>query len=90
MRDTFRKFRLSFYVYIAYILAALFYGITAALLNPKPIIASNTSQIIIVIFAIIFLVAWFLFLFNLSKLATAARKNAALWVIGAVFFILWV
>jgi hypothetical protein len=86
MRDTFRKFRYCYYVYIGIILSAAFYGFSFPLLNLEPINDSNTSHIIVFIFAITFLIAWFLFLLNLSKLATAAKKSATLWVIGAWFF----
>lgn len=86
MRDTFRKFRYCYYVYIGIILSAAFYGFSFALLNLEPINDSNTSHIIVLVFAITFLIAWFLFLLNLSKLATADQKSATLWVIGAWFF----
>jgi len=90
MRDTFRKFRYCYYVYIGIILSAVFYGFSFAFFELEPINDSNTSHIVVkfcfFIFAITFLIAWFLFLLNLSKLATAAKKSATLWVIGAWFF----
>ena len=92
MRDTFRKFRYCFYVYIGIILSAVLVAVLLrfAFFELEPINDSNTSHIVVkfcfFIFAITFLIAWFLFLLNLSKLATAAKKNATLWVIGAYFF----
>ncbi len=84
MNKNFRNLTLCFYTYFGSLLSLFLYVyLMEATSNSLP---HSLSVAFGVAWAVIFIGAWFLYMINIGKLATQAKKNATLWVLGALLF----